>query len=95
MSERAIIDLMDKSKASAVQEFTGGSNEAGGWLTNHVCFSMDREDYDALSRRLEEHGLELRPVGSGGAFGAQGDAEVSAYFSDPDGNVFEMRHYGP
>ena len=44
VSERAIIDLMDKSKASGVQEFTGGSNEAGGWLTNHVCFSMDRED---------------------------------------------------
>lgn len=92
VSDSSIIDLMDKSKAPRVREFTGG--EAGGTLLNHVCLSMPPEEYLALARRLEAHGYELKGGGAG-AFGAQGAAEQSAYFQDPDGNVLEMRHYGP
>ena len=90
VNEAAIIDLMDKSKATRVREFTGG--EAGGTLLNHVCLSMTEDEYRGLERRLAAHGHETKGGGSG-AFGAQGAAEQSAYFQDPDGNVLEMRHY--
>ena len=90
ISEFAIIDLMDKSKASRVREFTGG--KAGGTPLNHVCLSMTEEEYRGLERRLAAHGHESKRSGSG-AFGAQGAAKQSAYFEDLDGNVLEMRHY--
>jgi catechol 2,3-dioxygenase-like lactoylglutathione lyase family enzyme len=84
VSKTAIIDLMDR--------FTGGTDEAGGALVNHVCLSMNEAEYATLSARLVEHGQEPRQSGSG-AFGAEGLAEASAYFQDPDGNVLEMRYY--
>ena len=93
VSKTAIIDLMDKSKAPSVRRFTGGTDEAGGALVNHVCLSMNEAEYATLSARLVEHGQEPRQSGSG-AFGAEGLAEASAYFHDPDGNVLEMRYYG-
>ena len=90
ISEVAIIDLMDKSKAPRVREFTGG--KAGGTLLNHICLSMTEDEYRGLERRLAAHGHETTGGGPG-AFGAQGAAQQSAYFRDPDGNVLEMRYY--
>ena len=77
VSEMTIIDLMDKSKATSVREFTGGGAEAGGHPVNHVCLSMTEAEYAALSTRLVEHGQEPKQSGSG-AFGARGHAEDSA-----------------
>jgi extradiol dioxygenase family protein len=76
---------------STVQEFTGGRN-AGGAPINHVCFSLNAQDYSALRARLVAQEIKLTSGGDG-AFGAQGLAESSEYFSDPDGNVIEIRHY--
>ena len=91
LNEATLIDLMDRSAAPKVREFTGG--EAGGAPINHVCLSMAASEYAAIASRLAERGVELKSSGTG-AFGARGAAEQSAYFSDPDGNVVEIRHYG-
>lgn len=86
-----ILDLMERDMLSGVQAFTGGST-GGGTPINHVCFSMNAEDYSALRSRLIAQEIELTP-GDEHSFGAQGLAESSEYFSDPDGNVIEIRHY--
>ncbi len=92
VNETTILDLMDRSKVSVVREFTGGGDKSGGAPINHICLSMNASDYASLTARLVEHGVELK---SGGeiAFGAQGHAEHSVYFRDPDSNVLEIRHY--
>ena len=86
-----ILDLMSRDMLSEVQDFTGGGN-GGGAPINHVCFSMNAEDYSALRARLIEHDIDLTSGGER-SFGARGLAESSEYFSDPDGNVIEIRHY--
>ena len=91
LNDSTIVDLMSRDMLSEVREFTGGSN-AGGAPLNHVCFSMSAEDYAALRARLIAQDIELTSGGQR-AFGAQGLAESSEYFSDPDGNVIEIRHY--
>ncbi len=91
LNDSTILDLMSTDMLSGVQEFTGGSN-AGGAPINHVCFSMNAEEYAALRARLIAQEIELASGGEG-AFGAQGLARSSEYFSDPDGNVIEIRHY--
>lgn len=91
LNDLTILDLMSRETLSKVQDFTGGSN-AGGAPINHVCFSMNSEDYSALRARLIAQEIELTSGGER-AFGAQGPAERSEYFSDPDGNVIEIRHY--
>lgn len=90
LSDTTILDLMDRNMVPLVQEFTGG--DAGGAPINHICLSMNAADYSALAARLLEQGVELTPGGKQ-SFGAQGLAERSEYFSDPDGNVIEIRHY--
>jgi glyoxylase I family protein len=91
LSESTILDLMNGDMLSGVQEFTGGG-ESGGAPINHICFSMGAADYSALRNRLVAQGVELTSGGEQ-AFGAQGPAERSEYFRDPDGNVIEIRHY--
>jgi len=86
-----ILDLMNRELLSGVQEFTGGG-DSGGAPINHICLSMDAGEYSALRARLIAQGLELTSGGEH-AFGAQGLAERSEYFRDPDGNVIEIRHY--
>ena len=90
VSDTSIIDLMDASKAARFREFTGG--QASGAVINHICLSMTADEYQAAATRLEAHGCKLTSGGPG-AFGAQGAAERSGYFEDPDGNVVEIRHY--
>jgi len=91
VNDSTILDLMSRDMLSEVREFTGGSN-GGGAPINHVCFSMNPEDYSALRARLIAQEIELTSGGER-AFGAQGLAGSSEYFSDPDGNVIEIRHY--
>ena len=93
LNERTIFDLMDgEDLLSLVQDFTGGGDGIGGAPINHVCLSVDAQEYVRLTTRLEEHGVKLTSGGEN-AFGAQGQALRSVYFSDPDGNVLELRHY--
>ena len=83
---------MARANAPKVGKFTGGGENSGGAPINHLCLSMSAAEYDALSSRLAAHGVTLT-TGGDQAFGAQGPAQRSAYFCDPDGNVIEMRHY--
>ncbi len=92
LNDTTILDLMDRNMVSLVQEFTGGGGDSGGRPINHICLSMNAADYSALRARLVAQGVELTP-GSERSFGAQGLAERSEYFRDPDGNVIEIRHY--
>jgi catechol 2,3-dioxygenase-like lactoylglutathione lyase family enzyme len=92
VNEATIIDLMDTRGADAVARFTGAEIGSTGHPVNHLCLAMSAAEYRALAGRLADHGIELKP-GGGQAFGAQGLAEISTYFNDPDGNVIEIRHY--
>ena len=91
LNDTTILDLMNRDMLSGTQEFTGGG-DSGGAPINHICLSMNAEDYSALRSRLIAQGLDLT-AGGEQAFGAQGLAEHSEYFCDPDGNVIEIRHY--
>lgn len=91
LNDLTILDLMNKDMLSEVQEFTGGG-DVGGLPINHICLSMDAENYSALRTRLISQGVEFTSGGEQ-AFGAQGLAELSEYFRDPYGNVIEIRHY--
>ena len=91
LNDSTILDLMNRDMLTGVQEFTSGG-DSGGAPINHICLSMNAEDYSALRSRLIAQGLDLTSGGEQ-AFGAQGLAEHSEYFCDPDGNVIEIRHY--
>lgn len=59
--------------------------------TTCVC-PLGADDFDALRTRLEERSVPVSGF-SYDSFGARGMAKRSFYFRDPDGNVFEARHY--
>ncbi len=92
LNDTTILDLMGRNMLSFVQELTGGGRGSGGRAINHICLSMNAADYSALTDRLVAQRVELTPE-SKQSFGAQGLAERSEYFRDPDGNVIEIRHY--
>ena len=58
---------------------------------NHVCFTMDKQQVDALKRRMKKQDLPILRR-SDKSFGAQGIAR-SIYFEDPDGVMLEARYY--
>ncbi len=91
LNDLTILDLIDRSTVSLVQEFTGGG-DSGGRPINHICLSMNAAEYSALSARLLAQNVDLI-AGGERSFGAQGLAERSEYFHDLDGNVIEIRHY--
>ncbi|MDH3692170.1 MAG: VOC family protein [Gammaproteobacteria bacterium] len=90
LNDMTILDLMDTKLVSLGPEFIGG--DSAGRPINHLCLSMNAAEYSALTARLVARGVELTPE-SERSFGAQGLAERSKYFRDPDGNVIEIRHY--
>ena len=91
LNEETIIDLMPLAMVERMKMLPGAT-ESAGHPVNHVCLALPGEDFDALRARLEEGGTPVSDV-SENSFGARGNATRSFYFRDPDGNVFEARHY--
>ncbi|MFC4112783.1 VOC family protein [Nonomuraea zeae] len=91
ISPDTVLDLMAYEAARGVEEGTGVQGTAGHPI-NHLCLAVSREDFEALQVRLKQH--EVTITGSGtNSFGAQGIASEVIFFSDPDGNVLEVRYY--
>lgn len=91
VTERSIIDLTPRQDAAAVNEMTK-TTQTAGFPVNHICIAMSKEEYEALSDRLEAHGVDTssrRVV----TYGARGNAPHAFYFRDPDNNVIEARYY--
>ncbi|WP_044512479.1 VOC family protein [Mycobacterium simiae] len=89
--EESIIDLVPLAGIDAVETLTKVPGSAGH-AVNHVCLALSKSEYDALDRRLRDAGVDTgaRLTRS---YGARGWAPHGFYFSDPDGNVIEARHY--
>ncbi|WP_210634442.1 VOC family protein [Streptomyces sp. GESEQ-13] len=91
VSEETILDLMPRSKADRMTMLPGAA-DSSGHPVNHVCLSLSGEAFDALLDRLEQQSVPVSDIAHD-SFGARGLAKRSFYFRDPDGNVFEARHY--
>jgi catechol 2,3-dioxygenase-like lactoylglutathione lyase family enzyme len=91
VSSTAILDVMARAAAPAV-EAMAGAPESAGHPVNHVCLAMSKDEVSALRGRLEANGVAVSaPMTQ--SFGAQGLAVEAFYFRDPDGNVVEARYY--
>ncbi|MFC9112560.1 VOC family protein [Streptomyces sp. NPDC102359] len=91
VNRETILDLMPRSKANRMSMLPGAA-ESSGHPVNHVCLSLTAAAFDTLLDRLREQSVPVSDV-SHDSFGARGPAKRSFYFRDPDGNVFEARHY--
>ncbi|MER7897521.1 VOC family protein [Streptomyces sp. NPDC096046] len=91
VNDETLLDLMPLTYAERMTMLPGSADSAGHPV-NHVCLSLSRGGFDALLGRLEERSVPMSDL-SHDAFGARGAATRSFYFRDPDGNVFEARHY--
>ncbi|MEU9629887.1 VOC family protein [Streptomyces luteogriseus] len=91
VNDETILDLMPLNFVGRMTMLPG-SAESAGHPVNHVCLSLSRGDFDALLSRLEERSVPMSDTAHD-SFGARGKATRSFYFRDPDGNVFEARHY--
>ena len=93
IAEDAIIDLMPMKAAAMLNALPGAAGSAGNRI-NHVCFALEKPEYDALRARLDAEGIAV-PITMKDSFGARGHAPEAFYFADPDGNVLEARWYQP
>ncbi len=91
LNDETIFDLMPHSMAERMKMLHGAADSAGHPV-NHVCLALPGDDFEALRARLEERSVPVSDF-SYDSFGARGSARRSFYFRDPDGNVFEARHY--
>ncbi|GGZ68638.1 VOC family protein [Streptomyces echinoruber] len=91
INEETILDLAPLPLAERMEVVPGAAASAGHPV-HHVCLSLPRDGFDALRSRLEEQGVPVSDL-SHDSLGARGKAKRSFYFRDPDGNVFEARHY--
>jgi catechol 2,3-dioxygenase-like lactoylglutathione lyase family enzyme len=91
LNEETIFDLAPLPLAAYMNMVPGGA-ESAGHPVNHVCLSLTGPEFEALRARLEERSVPLSGF-SYDSYGARGMAKRSFYFRDPDGNVFEARHY--
>jgi glyoxylase I family protein len=89
--EDSIIDLMPLEMADGLGSFAKVEGSAGHPV-NHVCLALSKSEYAALDRRLQAEGVDTS-ARTNHTFGARGWAPHAYYFSDPDGNVVEARHY--
>ncbi|WP_301147203.1 VOC family protein [Mycobacterium simiae] len=87
----SIIDLVPLAGIDAVETLTKVPGSAGHRV-NHVCLALSKSEYDALDRRLRDAGVDT-DARLTRSYGARGWAPHGFYFSDPDGNVIEARHY--
>ncbi len=60
---------------------------------NHFCMAMEKSAWESLLERLEANQVDIieGPVPRWGARGTG----TSIYFTDPEGNTIEARHYDP
>ncbi|MFF9276378.1 VOC family protein [Streptomyces griseosporeus] len=91
VNDETIIDLMPVASAPRLT-MAPGAEGSTGHPVNHVCLSLPESAFDALLTRLQEKAVPMSGV-SHNSFGARGRARRNVYFRDPDGNVFEVRHY--
>ncbi|WP_367323961.1 VOC family protein [Streptomyces sp. HUAS ZL42] len=91
LNDETIFDLAPLSLAEHMNMLPGAA-ESAGHPVNHVCLALPGDDFDALRTRLEERSVPVSDF-SYDSYGARGMARRSFYFRDPDGNVFEARHY--
>jgi catechol 2,3-dioxygenase-like lactoylglutathione lyase family enzyme len=91
LNEETILDLAPYSLAERMRMVPGAEGSAGHPV-NHVCLSLSPHDFDALRSRLQKRAVPVSEL-SYDAYGARGMARRSFYFADPDGNIFEARHY--
>ncbi|MDQ1044566.1 VOC family protein [Streptomyces sp. V4I2] len=91
LNDETIFDLMPLSMAERMKMLPG-SVDSAGHPVNHVCLALPGDDFETLRARLEERAVPVSDI-SYDSFGARGLARRSFYFRDPDGNVFEARHY--
>ncbi|MFI2199378.1 VOC family protein [Streptomyces sp. NPDC020192] len=91
VNEETILDLAPHTLVGRMRMLPGAADSAGHPV-NHVCLALPAEAFDALRARLERHGVPLSDIGHD-LSGARGNAPRTFYFRDPDGNVFEARHY--
>ncbi|MFE3929300.1 MULTISPECIES: VOC family protein [Streptomyces] len=91
VSEETILDLMPRSKADRMTMLPGAA-DSSGHPVNHVCLALSADTFDALLDRLQEQSVPVSDIAQD-SFGARGPAKRSFYFRDPDGNLFEARHY--
>jgi catechol 2,3-dioxygenase-like lactoylglutathione lyase family enzyme len=96
LSEDTILDLMPDAMAAPLNamgaRFSATVAASAGHRIHHVCLAMSRAEHEALRARIEADGGKTVPMRD--QFGARGVAPEAFYFHDPDGNVFEARHYG-
>ncbi|MEU5085759.1 VOC family protein [Streptomyces sp. NPDC021356] len=91
LNEETIFDLAPLDLIPGMNMLPGAAGSAGHPV-NHVCLSLPADAFDALRTRLEEGDVPVSGI-SHDSYGARGKAPRSFYFRDPDGNVFEARHY--
>ena len=91
LNDETIFDLAPLDLVEHMNMLPGAADSAGHPV-NHVCLALRADAFDALRTRLEERAVPVSDL-SYGSFGARGKARRSFYFRDPDGNVFEARHY--
>ncbi|EKX62723.1 VOC family protein [Streptomyces ipomoeae] len=91
LNDETILDLMPLTMAERMKMVPGAADSAGHPV-NHVCIALPTDAFDELRARLEERAVPVSDF-SYDSFGARGMARRSFYFKDPDGNVFEARHY--
>lgn len=91
VNEETILDLAPLTMAERMKMLPG-SAESAGHPVNHVCLSLPSDRFDALRARLQDNAVPVSDIAHD-AYGARGKATRSFYFRDPDGNVFEARHY--
>ncbi len=95
LSEDSILDLMPDAAAGPLNamgaRFSPTVATSAGHRVHHVCLAMSRAEYEALRNKIESNGGKTVPMQN--QFGARGLAPNAFYFHDPDGNVFEARHY--
>lgn len=91
LNDETIFDLMPLTMAEHMHMLPGAA-ESAGHPVNHVCLALPADDFETLRARLQERSVPVSDL-SHDSFGARGTARRSFYFRDPDGNVFEARHY--
>jgi glyoxylase I family protein len=58
VSEHSIVDLMSLKAAPILNAVPGAAGSAGNKV-NHLCFAMDKAEYDALRARLDASGVAV------------------------------------